>query len=285
MSTSNTPYSVDSSARFSSSESLPLHTRGHQGCEGLHVQEAWGGGGVWGYPQGPSPDPGPREGLEEPHPAEQPELGQRPLSPGAQPGRARCRDPCAAPLQTQQARPGPIYPCRPWCPPDRGARGARSRPCCLLASRERAGSESQRLTARGAAPHATSGALGAGPGSTRLARHSEAPEVEVRGIRDAHLTSGGSALRDPRPPWSRTVRAAPVGTRTGAGGPSPPGTGQMAACLGPGGAWLVCRASANVFVPEMRLAPRLRARHSVMCALSNSGEPARQAPVEVTVQG
>lgn len=45
--------------------------------------------------------------------------------------------------------------------------------------------------------------------------------MEARGIRDAHLTSGGSARRDPRPPWSPTVRAAPVRTGPGAGRPRP----------------------------------------------------------------
>lgn len=129
---------------------------------------------------------------------------------------------------------------------------ARSRPCCPLASRDRAGAEAQRLTARGAAPHSTSGALGAGPGvlrrvgAHRLARHSEAPEVDAPRIRDAPLTSGGSAPRDPRPPWSRTVRVA----RVGGTGDRPGGRAVWA-----GGARVVLRAAASVFPRELLSVP------------------------------
>lgn len=82
----------------------------------------------------------------------------------AQPGRARWRDPCVAPLQAQQAPalPVPTYPCRPWCPPDRGARGDRGRPRCREASPDRCGSQPQTRSARSPTPHSTSGALGGG---------------------------------------------------------------------------------------------------------------------------
>ena len=126
-------------------------------------------------------------------------------SPGAQPGRARRREPLggSAVDPAGPSCPVPIYPCRPWRPPDRGARRARSRLCRPEEPRDRACSEPQGQTARRAAPHSTSGALGAGLGyvtesaPNRLARPSAAPEVGVRRIRDARLIPGCSTLRDP----------------------------------------------------------------------------------------
>lgn len=63
----------------------------------------------------------------------------------------------------QQARRVPIYPCHPWCPPDRGAQRTENHTRCLAVSCDRADPKSQKLTVRGAAPHSTSGAMRAGP--------------------------------------------------------------------------------------------------------------------------
>lgn len=120
------------------------------------------------------------------------------------------------------------------------------------APRSRAGYELQRLTACGAAPHPTSGALGAGLW-VRRGVWVKPPRASFGGAGSRTAPPLGCSpnccwlcAEGPPPPWSRTVRVARGGTRTpGLDGPGP---AKWRMCFGLGGTCLVFRGVANVFI-------------------------------------